>query len=166
MRRGGFTLLELLLVLLLISFVAAAVIPAYFSRSDVTLENAAVLLAKDLRAAQNRSAFMGEATVVEFLPDGDGYRVLTKEGRPVDNPRNELPFERRYSIDGVFRGVVIREVHLEHGRRLEYDDRGEPKQAGRIVLTFGNDTRVITVNPPYGHIAVLGTSSGFVDLGY
>ena len=41
---------------------AGLAIPAYFGRSEVTLENAAILLAKDLRAAQNRSAFMADVT--------------------------------------------------------------------------------------------------------
>ena len=55
-RRRGFTILELLAVVLLISMVAAVTIPAFFQDANVTLENASILLARDLRAAQNRSA--------------------------------------------------------------------------------------------------------------
>ena len=52
----GFTLLELLIALIAISVIAAVAIPAYFSRSDVTLENAAVLLARRARRRATEAA--------------------------------------------------------------------------------------------------------------
>lgn len=166
MRKAGFTLLELLTVLVLISIVAAVAIPAYFSRSDVTLENAAILFAKDLRAAQNRSAYVGEETFVELLGDGDGYRVLDVLGNPIDNPRNELPFERRYSVDAVFRGVTVAAAKAPDDRRLRFTARGEPSGPIEVTLRFGDDQRTVCMDPPYGEIRILGSTSGWVDLGY
>src|SRR5262245_48820577 len=164
MRKAGFTLLELLVVLVLISVAAAVAIPAYFSRSDVTLENAAILFAKDLRAAQNRSAYVGEETVVELLTNGDGYRVLDVMVHPVDNPRNELPFERRYSVDAVFRGVTIAAAKTPGDRRLIFSSRGEPDGPIEVVLRFRDDERTICMEPPYGEIRILGSTSGWIDL--
>jgi prepilin-type N-terminal cleavage/methylation domain-containing protein len=166
MRKAGFTLLELLVVLVLISTVAAVAIPAYFARSEVTLENAAILFAKDLRAAQNRSAFVGEETMVELFEDGDGYRVLDALGSPVDNPRNELPFERRYSIDAVFRGVTIAAAKTPEDRRLRFSARGEPNGPFEVILRFGGDERTVCMDPPYGELRILGSTSGWIDLGY
>jgi prepilin-type N-terminal cleavage/methylation domain-containing protein len=166
MRKGGFTLLELLVVLVLLSTVAAVAIPAYFSRSDVTLENAAILLAKDLRAAQNRAAFRGEETVLEVFEDGDGYRVLDALGHAVTNPRNDLPFERVYSVDAVFRGVTVSAANLPADRCLRFSARGEPSGPIEVVLRFGEDQRTITMSPPFGEIRILGSTSGWVDLGY
>jgi len=166
MRKAGFTLLELLVVLVLISTVAAVAIPAYFARSEVTLENAAILFAKDLRAAQNRSAFVGEETVVELFEDGDGYRVLDALGHRVDNPRNELPFERRYSIDAVFSGVTIAAAKAPEDRRLRFSARGEPNGPLEVILRFNGDERTICMDPPYGELRILGSTSGWIDLGY
>jgi prepilin-type N-terminal cleavage/methylation domain-containing protein len=166
MRKGGFTLLELLVSLVVIAVIAALAIPAYFGRSEITLENAAVLLAKDLRAAQNRSAYLGEPTRVIFLDGGDGYHVLDALGMPIDNPRNELPFERRYSIDAVFRGVTIAAVELDGETALVFDQHGEPAGHARITLTFDGDERTLLMTPPYGKIEILGSTSGWTDLGY
>ena len=58
-HERGFTVLALLVVLVSLSLVAATSVRWYFSRDEVTLENAAVLLARDLRAAQHRSIFLG-----------------------------------------------------------------------------------------------------------
>lgn len=165
MRRGGFTLLELLISLMTIAVVASVAIPFYFSRPDVTLENAAILLAKDLRAAQNRAAFLGEETILEILPDGDGYQVLDRHGAPVDHPRNQLPFERRYGIDAVFRGVHIDRVDFGGDRRLVFGPRGEPREAVSLVLRYGDDERRVLVDPPYGHVTIVGSTSGWIDVG-
>ena len=166
MKKGGFTLLELLIALVLISVIAALAIPAYFGRSEITLENAAILLAKDLRAAQNRSAFMAEETIVELLEDGDGYRMVDSLGKPVDNPRDNMAFERRYSIDAVFRGVSIVADDLGSNGRLSFNERGEPDEPMQLTLRFGDDERTVRVEPPYGEIHLIGSTSGWVDNGY
>ena len=165
MRRSGFTILELLISLMTIAVVASVAIPFYFDRPDVTLENAEILLAKDLRAAQNRAAFLGEETTLEIFPDGDGYLVRDHRGVPVDHPRNELPFERRYSIDAVFRGVHITRVDFGGDRKLTFGPRGEPQEAVSLVLRYGNEERRVVVDPPYGHVTIVGSSSGWIDVG-
>ena len=61
--RQAFTIFELTITLVVISVFAAVCITHYFGRGDITLEKASVLLAKDLRAAQNRD-------IISILPDG------------------------------------------------------------------------------------------------
>jgi type IV fimbrial biogenesis protein FimT len=165
-ERSGFTILELVLALTLIAVVAAVAIPSYFQRSDVTLENACVLLARDLRGAQNRAAYLGRATRVEFLADGDGYRATEAGGRTVRDPRSEEPFERRYSADGVFEGVVVVDVRFGGGRTVLYDERGSAVLGGEITLAFGPDTRTLVVEPLTGLVTIVGSTSGWSDLGY
>ena len=159
----GFTILELLVALSVISVLAAYSIATYFSRSEVTLESAAVLLAEELRTAQNRSLFLGEPSTVVFFPDG--YRVLDPEGRTLQNPRTLLSFERRYSRDGVFRGVTVLEASFGAGNVLELDGDGLPRQGGTILLGFGDERRTIVVTAKDRELEILGSSSGWVDTG-
>ena len=164
--RGGFTILELLIVLTLISIFAAVAIPAFFGRPDITLENASVLLARDLRAAQNRSAYMAEKSTFWFTPDDDGYCVIDTDGIVVENPTTGLDFVRRYSEDAVFDGVVVESVDCGGDRALEFDDQGRASEECVIVLRFEGETRTIRIARGNGRVTIPDSTSGWVDEGY
>src|SRR5438046_1307188 len=87
--RAGFTILVL-------SLCAATTVRWYFSKADVTLENAAILLARDIRAAQHRSIFLGEKSRFLFLPDGAGYVVTDERGMVAHNPQTDEAYLRSY----------------------------------------------------------------------
>lgn len=161
--RGGFTILELLVALALIALVASIAIPAWFERGEVTLENASVLLARDLRLAQNSAAALGRRTTVEFLADGTGYRVLDAEGRVVVHPRSGRLFQRIYPADGVFQGVEVADVDLLGGRKVVFNRDGTARQGGRIVLAFQGERRTVKIERESGFITIVG--SGWEDDG-
>ena len=163
--RRGFTIFELLVALAILSIVAALAVPAYFDRHEVTLENAATQLARDLRATQNRAAYLGTAAELAFLDDGDGYRIL--EG--TDSPFGSEPREhhlRRYSRDGVFEGVRIERVELgAEQRAVAFDPRGRALHGGRITLGFDGETRTVAIQRGTGLISIADSSSGWRDDG-
>ena len=164
--RRGFTILELVLALILVSAVAAVTIPAFFLQPGITLENAGVLLARDLRAAQNRSAYMAEACRFVFLSNGDGYYVSSATEEVLINPRTQQEFVRNYSSDGVFRGVVISGVDAGPDRTLHYDDRGRAQETVWVTLSYQGEARVVMVEKGSGDITILGSTSGWKDEGF
>ena len=159
--RKGFTVLELMMVVVAISVLAAVVIPAFFHDANVTLENAAVLLARDLRAAQNRSAYMAEPSTFVFHADGDGYEVQNPDGELILNPRTGHEFVRHYSIDGVFRGVRIEQVDAGGDRRIEFDDLGLALETAQITLTFEGVRRVVVLEEGNGRLTIRGSPNGW-----
>ena len=161
--RRGFTVLELLVTLLVLSLVAATAIRSYFARADVTLENAAILLAYDLRAVQHRSTYTGETSHLHFPPDGDSYHVLDAAGKMVLNPQTSDPFERVYSRDGVFRGVQIIEVDAGGDRTLDYDSHGWPVEDLVVTLAFAGDTRVVQFERGTAKLTLVGSTSGWIE---
>ncbi|MEQ1891522.1 MAG: prepilin-type N-terminal cleavage/methylation domain-containing protein [Planctomycetota bacterium] len=162
--RDGFTLLELLAVLLVMSLAAAFTVKHYFAQTDVTLENAAILLARDLRAAQHRSLLLNEPSLVLFLPDGAGYVVTDKQGNVALNPMTDEPFVRSYPDDGVFDGVKVLAAASGDDRTLEIDKRGMPSEGLEVTLGFEGDERVLILEGKSGAITLVGSSSGWVDL--
>lgn len=162
---GGFTLLHLLLVLVALSAVAAVGIPMFFERPHVTLENGAVLLAEDLRTAQNRAAYSREPLFLKMLPDGDGYEVLDIGGEPIADPRTGRPFVRRYSIDGVFEGLHITEYRTGSDDTLVLSAQGETSDTFEVRLAFLGKERLVRAARTSGLVTIEGTTSGFVDDG-
>lgn len=162
--QRGFTLLELLIVLLVISLCAATTVRWYFSHADVTLENAAVLLARDLRAAQHRSIFLGEPSRFVFLSEGAGYTVLDAAGAPANNPQTDEPFLRVYSDDGVFTGVSVVEADAGGDHTLEIDGHGLPLEGLSVTLAYHDERRTLLLDKKTSVITIVGSTSGWVDL--
>ena len=155
-KTSGFTLLELLLVLIALAIVASLAIPAWFDGSGRTLENATRLLSHDLREAQNRAAFQGREMRVVFHEDGDGYRVLNAGGGAEPAPLGKGPFERNYSFDGIFRGIKIERTDLGGDRTLVYDTSGFVDQGGEIVVSFGGESRTLSIESGSGLMEIEG----------
>lgn len=136
--RAGFTLIELVLVLVLLAVVASAGMSWYFDRSTVTLKNAGELLVEDLRIAQQRAAFAADTTRISF--NNRGYRIANSSGVLIQNPRTALPFERNYGRDAVFQGVSIEHVDFGAGQtHVSFDAQGVPDGQGSVLLTFQGD---------------------------
>jgi prepilin-type N-terminal cleavage/methylation domain-containing protein len=152
----GFTILELLVALALISLVAGLAVPAFFERDGVTLDNACEILMKDLRLAQNRAAFRRTEIRVEFSHDGDGYRILDPGGQPIQHPYAFGDFGRRFSADAVFEGVRLIDVDCGGDDALVWMPDGTVDGAATIVVAFGNHSRVVHVSEERGEISVVG----------
>ena len=161
--RRGFTVLELLVTVVLLSLVAATSVRCYFAQANVTLENAAILLAYDLRAVQHRSTYTGETSHLRFSEEGDSYHVEDSTGKMVMNPQTSDPFERIYSKDGVFRGVRITKVDAGGDRTLDYDTHGWPVEDLEVTLSYNGSTRVVQFERRTAKLTLLGSTSGWVE---
>ena len=161
--RAGFSLTDLVVAMALIAVIATIAVPAFFNRSEVTLENAAILLARDLRTAQNRAAYIASDVYVGFDEGGDGYWISDAE----DAPEGGTPYLiRSYSENAVFEGVVISDVALGEGPYLVYGARGIARTGARITLRYQRDVRVVIVESETGRLLLAGSTSGFEDNGF
>ena len=152
----GFTLLHLVLALTAMTTLASVGIPAWFSKESVTLDNAAELLARDLRDAQDRAAFQHRSVRVEFDRSGDGYKIVDSHGEPLRAPVGNGDFERVYSRDAVFRGVIIESVDTGPEHAIHFGARGVALNGGQLVISFGDERRHMEIEPTTGDVTVDG----------
>ena len=157
-KPRGFTLLHLILLLVAMTGLASVGIPAWFSQESVTLDNAAQLLARDLRDAQDRAAFQHRAVRVEFDSQGNGYRIVDSHGQPLRAPVGDGEFERVYSRDAVFRGVIIESVDTGPENAIHFGARGVALNGGRLVISFGDERRHMKIDVTTGDVTVDGES--------
>jgi len=75
--RRGFTLVEILAVLVIIGIASAIVLPSLGSRDDLKTAAAARVLVADLIYAQNQAIATQKTVYVKFVAANNCYRVLT-----------------------------------------------------------------------------------------
>ena len=160
-RLRGFTLPELIASLAVMGIVATLSLPAYFNRPSVTLEKASLLLARDLRAAQNRAAIWRQRLGFRF--NDHGYQVVDENGAVVLGPLSQ-PFRRDYEVDAVFEGVEVLNLDFGGKQELWYDAHGESESGGSLTLRYlGDHVRRIAITKRTGRISIQGTSSDYTD---
>jgi len=153
-ERRGVSLLTILLTLAGVALVAGLAIPLWFSRHDVTLDNAALLLVRDLRATQSRAAILGEPLLLEL--DLHGWHAKSSDGQQVNRAGSDEPLMRRLDANGVFEGVTLSEIQFGDDHSVAFGPIGEWKEGGSIVLSFRGETRRIVVSAPRGDIRIEG----------
>jgi hypothetical protein len=149
----AFTILELSVALLLVALVGTSAIWAFFSRSEVTLDNATRLLVQDLRLAQNLAEVQRTPVEVSFFPDGSGYGIVAHATGAVPHQAER----RHYSSDAVFEGVQIVAVDFGLRRGVLFDAHGAAVQAGRVTLSYRGEARTVLVEAGRGQILVPGS---------
>ncbi|QDV09062.1 hypothetical protein Poly30_46190 [Planctomycetes bacterium Poly30] len=164
-KQAGFTIVELLIVLALLSLAASVGIPAYFGRPSVTLDNAAKLLAKDLREVQNRAALYEEILMIRFPEDGSGYVATDAAGDSLISPYGAGEFRRNYPGDAVFRGVRVKSVSAGGDRAISFSPEGRPSEPAEIVLEFRGEERAVLIRERSGLLSIDGLDEPWIDLG-
>jgi len=164
-RQGiGFTLLELLIVVLILAIAAAIVVPMAASGQDARCASAARMVVADLELAQSMALARQDLVALVFsdglqsyklvlagAQDLDNYGLLTSlenGGRPGEGYEISIPMELQ------LHDVVISSVDFNGDRYVVFDTFGSPEFGGSIVLTAGDASLTVTVEPITGAVSV------------
>ena len=153
-RSSGFTILELLILMVLLGVAASVGIPSYFGRPDVTLRNAAELLANDLRELGGRAAVYREGLSLRFDEDGGGYRATDWNGQLLVSPYGAGPYVRRYDSDAVFRGVTVEALEPKAPRSVTFAANGTASHSIAVTIEYGGETRVVKLAARTGIVTI------------
>ena len=164
-RREGFTLLELAIALALITIVSVIAIPAFYAQPAVTLDNASVLLARDLRYAQNEAAMRGVNTQITFDDFGDGYAVETADAMPLPNPVGGGDLVRVYSRDAIFENVKITAINGLSEPHVRFDKNGFALDGVSIEMHYEDEVRIVHLAKESGLMQIEGLTTRWKDDG-
>jgi len=135
-KKIGFTLLELILVVALISITSAIVAPVYFSaKSADDLDNSANALASSLRKAQ----------LLSMAVEGDsswGVKLINENVvifKGVDYLSRDSAWDEIFKVNKNIKNSGLDEVVFS---KLY----GQPNLNGDIYLTDGNKNKILNIN--------------------
>lgn len=162
-RRAGISLGGVIASLAAVALIAGIAIPSFFARHAVTLDNAAILLARDLRSVQNRAAHLGQPTTLQF--DTHGWRAFDAHGQPLKRFASDERIERRLDADAVFEGVTLEALHFGAESAVRFEASGRPDRGGSLELVYRGERRRLQLSPADGSVVLEGLERAWSDEG-
>lgn len=162
-QRAGVSLGGVIASLAVVALIAGIAIPTFFARHGITLDNAAILLARDLRSVQNRAAHLGQPTTLRF--DAHGWRAFDALGKPLMRFASEERIERRFDTDAVFEGVTLEVLRFGDGAEVHFDPSGRPDRGGSLEVVYRGERRHLSLSRADGHVSIEGLERPWSDEG-
>jgi prepilin-type N-terminal cleavage/methylation domain-containing protein len=182
--RSGWSLIELLTVVVVLGVAAMIVIPYAASGASASGQSAARLLVTDMLAAQMDAVATQNFRRVHFYSDGSGWCILELDAGELADPFD--PITATYAEDAVesqgqnqqsitnfvkdarFRNITIENVNFGTGfEYITFDptggilaNDGSPSLGGSVEITSGKFTWTITLAPLTGKVSVRETTGG------
>ncbi|CAN5401039.1 N/A [soil metagenome] len=164
-HRRGFTLVELLCVIVILAIAAVFVIPQLSSRGDIKTAAAARTLMADIMYAQNRAIAKQTPQYVVF--DLTAHTYALKEGSSLTtltHPVQLKPYLQTFGSSGL-EDVTLTSATFDSKTTIAFDEIGAPYSydsiaglvalsVGQIKLTSEGYTLTLNVQPYTGEIAL------------
>ncbi len=161
-KASGFTLIEIIIVVVILSIAAMAAIPLMSSASDVQIRSASNLIAADLEYAKSMAISRGQKYSVVF-DEGENSYGIYKEGEtdPIQHPvkKGLNDYVMNFSNDSRLGKVDITNVSfptdIDGRKKITFDCLGSPvSNGGTITISASGITATITVEPVTGYISI------------
>jgi prepilin-type N-terminal cleavage/methylation domain-containing protein len=167
----GFTLIEILVVVVILGIAAAIVVPAIGSRNDLKATSAARIIVADMIYAQNRSISQQKRHYVRFDLTEQKYEVFEEDQTTGDlslitHPVEASPFVVKLGAGGPkpIRDVLIDLASFDGKQMVAFDELGTPyafdegtttltpMTNGQVRLACGDLRLTIVVEPFSGEL--------------
>lgn len=150
--KAGFTLIELVIVIVVISILSTYAIIKSAPASEITLPSQAQKLASDIRHVQVLASSWGKSLRLSITPGTNGsYSVscVTSDSSPCNvSPVIDPASSSSFKVS-LQKGVV-----LDGNSTLDFNSLGQPSTAASYTLTSGSSTINVSVAALTGFVTV------------
>ena len=154
-RRRGFTLVEVLIVLVIIGIAAGIVVPHMLETGTLRAQAAARAIIADILFAQNEAIAMQTTRRVVFDLDANQYSLTDAGGTALPAPsRSGGLYTVDFRNDRRFQGVELSAANFDDEPVLEFDALGAPASGGQVEVTAGDTRYRITVATFTGRVTI------------
>jgi prepilin-type N-terminal cleavage/methylation domain-containing protein len=158
----GFSLVEILVVVVIIAIAAMMAIPMAGSVSSTQIQSAANIIAADMEYTKSMAISKCQNYMVVFDKTTERYWITDQNGNVIAHPvkkgfnyimdfRNESRLNEVDIVSASFNGTsTIKFDYLGS----PYDGSGNPLSSGVVTLRAGGKTTTVVVEPITGFISI------------
>lgn len=159
---SGFTLVELLIVIVIIAIAALTAIPMMSSAASVQIRSAANMIAADLEYAKSMAISRAQYFSVVFDKNTESYWIEDQSGNVLPHPvKKGFDYVIDFQNDGRLNKVDIADVDFDGTNEVKFDYLGSPwngsstpLNSGVISLQAGGTTTTVIVEPVTGFVSI------------
>jgi prepilin-type N-terminal cleavage/methylation domain-containing protein len=152
---GGFSLIEIMIVVGILLIAALMVVPMMSSADGVQLRSAANIVAADLEYAKSIAITRGENFKVVFEPFTEMYRIEDTMGNVVSHPvKKGFDYVMDFANEERLNRVTIDSVNFNSTNEVEFDCLGSPNQGGTVTLGANGEAITVNVEPVTGFVTI------------
>ncbi len=157
-RQFGFTLIEIMVVVMILAIVAAVVIPQAVGTKDLQVMSAARMFATDLQYAQDTAITSQVPITVTIDTNAESYALSNASGN-LEHPITKYEYVVDFMAQKGFESMDIVSVDFGGGNTIVFDEMGSPDNAGTITLRAGSHVYRVTVAVATGKVTVIASGS-------
>jgi len=150
---AGFTLVEVLVVVILLGIIGAAVVPMFFGVGGMQGMSAARIISSDLQYAQNVAITSQQPVSVTFDTSGNSYSLTNASG-PLKHPMTHADYLVDLRTQNGFDQLDIATASFQGSPSVTFDELGSPSDGGSVTVRGGEEVYRIDVSPVTGTVAV------------
>ena len=153
--HGGFTVVELLIVVVILAIIGLTALPMISSAGSVQIRSAANMISADLEYARSMAISSGQNFSVEFDKNTESYWIEDQAGNVIPHPvKKGFNYIIDFRNDGRLNSVDITNVDFNMTATVLFDCLGSPDNGGTVILQADGNTKTITVEPVTGFISI------------
>lgn len=153
---AGFTLIEIMIVVVILSIAAVIAVPMLSSAQDVQLKAAANVIAADIEYAKSMAIGTGSSHSVVFNTAGENYKLTDSDGTTIAHPvKRGFDYTVDFTNDSRLSKVNIITASFGGIATVSFDSFGSPASGGEIVIKAGTDSITIQVEDVTGYVSIL-----------
>ena len=177
-RGGGFTLAEILAVIVILGIASAIIVPQIGTRDDMRAAAGARTVIADLIFAQNQAITTGKRVYIKFDVANNRYTLLSTANSGGDvalnNPITQTTYTQQFGPSSSGWDLVSIQSAVFNGTdsgysamyTIAFDELGSPYvfnyannlsnelSSGSIVVKCGQFTQTVKISPATGEISV------------
>ena len=160
---SGFTVVEILIVVVIIAIAAMVAIPMMTSAAGFQIRSAANMIAADLEYAKTIAITRGQSFSVVFDKAAESYRIEDEISAVIAHPvKKGFNYIIDFKNDSRLNKVDIENVDFDTTSEIKFDylgspynGAGNPLNSGVISLRAGQMTATINIEPVTGFISIV-----------